>query len=84
MAKTIRVPPVPSTSYNPDRAVSDLLKTQIQQLQVGVLQAVDTEGEAAHCIRVLRKLLQDLRPKITPVAHGGKSKRRASVKARKR
>ena len=73
---TIRVPSVPSTSYNPNRAVSGLLKTQIQQLQIGVLQAVDTEGEAAHCIRVLRKLLEDLRPQITPVSHEGAVGRR--------
>ena len=68
MAK-VQVLKVPSRSYNPNRVVSSLLKTQIQQLQLGVLNAVDTEGEAAHCIRVLRKLLEDLRPQIAPMSH---------------
>lgn len=67
----VRVPKVPSSAYNAKRPVSDLLKTQIRELQAAVLAAVDTEGEAARCIEVLTGLLQEVRPQLTPTRHGG-------------
>jgi hypothetical protein len=79
--KPISVPAVPAAAYNPDRPASDLVKTQIKQLQAAILAAVDTEGEAALCIRVLAKLLRQVRPVLTPRRYGSphaSQRRRAS------
>ena len=82
----IRVPAVPKAAYNPNRAVSSLLKTQIAQLQTAILQAVDTEGEAADCIGTLQQLLERLRPHIIPVAYSDAAgkKLRATTKKKTR
>ena len=69
MAK-ISVLPVPAGAYNPDRVASDLVKTQIKQLQTAIVACVDTEGEAARCIKVLTKLLHEVRPRLTPTPFG--------------
>jgi len=83
--KRISVPKVPKSSFNPGRQASGLNKTQIQQLQLAVLDAVDTEGEAAHCVRALTRLLKQLRPHITPTRHHRPAKAKQHArKARKR
>lgn len=77
MAKVL-VPAVPAKAYNPNRPASDLVKTAIKQLQTAILEAVDTEGEAARCIQVLTRLLHEVRPRLIPTRYGSskRSKRR--------
>lgn len=70
----VLVPAVPADAYNPDRLASDLVKTQIAQLQTAILAAVDTEGEAARCIEVLTGLLHEVRPRLIPTRYGPSKK----------
>jgi hypothetical protein len=82
--KQVPVPRVPAAAYNPNRPASDLVKTQIRQLQAAILAAVDSEGEAALCIRVLTTLLRDVRPRVTPVRYGASRRRKGRVAARRK
>lgn len=75
----VRVLPVPASAYDPSRPPSSLLKSQIRQLQVAVFDAVDSEAEAALCVRTLNRLLQQLRPHLVPRSH-----REATKSAKKR
>lgn len=80
----IHVPAVPADAYNPMRPASDLVKTQIRQLQTAIFAAVDTEGEAARCIEVLTGLLQEVRPRLVPTRYGlPKARRRSAAPRRK-
>ncbi len=76
----VRVLKVPAAAYDPDRPVSSLLKSQIQQLQVAVLHAVDTEREASDCISTLNRLLVRLRPHIAPSPHRAVAKKKPGRK----
>lgn len=86
MATNVRVLPVPAAAYDPRRPVSSLLTSQIRQLQVAVLDAVDSEAEAADCIRTLNRLLVRLRPQIAPQPYRAVAKKKpgAKKKARKK
>ena len=83
MAKVL-VPAVPAKAYNPNRPASDLVKTAIKQLQTAILGAVDTEVEAARCIEVLNRLLQEVRPRLVPTRYGSpkRPKRRARTRSK--
>lgn len=80
--------PVPKDAYNPSRQMSSLLQSQVQILQQAVVDAIDTEAEAALCIRTLTGLLRKLRPQIQPRAYSAaaptkRSKARATKRAAK-
>jgi hypothetical protein len=80
MPTKVIVPSVPTEAFNPLRPPSGLLRSQIQQLQRAVYDAVDSEGEAALCIRTLTQLLEQLRPQMVPRAHleGARGRKPAS------
>jgi hypothetical protein len=78
----VPVPKVPAAAYDPSRPASDLMKTQIQVLQAAILKAIDSEGEAALCIKVLTRLLREVRPVTTPTRYV--RKRRVKGRAKRR
>lgn len=79
MPKKIAVLKVPQRAFDPARPPSSLLLSQVHQLQAAVFDAIDSEGEAARCIRTLTLLLEELRPQIAPRAH-----KDTAVRARRR
>jgi hypothetical protein len=84
MAKKIRVRKVPSQAYDPSRPPSSLLLSQVQQLQTAVFESIDSEGEAAVCIRTLTRLLEELRPQTAPCAHKDSAGRSHRHRARRK
>jgi hypothetical protein len=88
MAEKIKVLQVPDAAYDPGRPVSNLLKSQIRQLQIAVFDAVDSEAEASDCIRTLNQLLVRLRPQVAPQSHRAltakKKKQKSGAKKKKK
>jgi hypothetical protein len=71
----VTVPKTPTSAYNTDRPVSSLLISQIERLQRVVLEAIQTEGQAAEYIRALTRRVSAAHPSVEPRRHGPKRKR---------
>ena len=83
----IHVPKPPQSSYDPDRPISSLLKTQIEHLREAesklplhyrseiYMKAIRTEGEAAHYIRDVTEAIQQ--------AHADAERRRRPSKRKR-
>jgi hypothetical protein len=76
---TVNVPKPPRAAYDPSRPASSLLLSQIERLQRVVLEAIQTEAEAAEYIRALMRRVKRAHPQVEPRHHG---RRRASAKKR--
>jgi hypothetical protein len=81
--RKIRVKPIPKSAFDPDRPASSLLKSHVRALQAAVLEAIDTEREAAAQIRALTEALRELRPATTPQAERDAVRKRKQKQKRK-
>jgi hypothetical protein len=65
----IRVPKTPASAFDPGRPASSLLRSQVRQLQLAILDTIETEGDAAAHIKALTRQLQALHPHTAPSRH---------------
>jgi hypothetical protein len=92
-SNVIRIPKTPTTAFNKDRPVSDLLWEQVEHVAAVVRRMIDeerravrTEGEASAFIKKYTEFLlgPDAIKKPTPVSKGSRKRTTASKGGRKK